>query len=149
MPAADFNVMARPLVFAFAAVFLFAIPASAGGPREAGCDNVKTTIEGIECRTKQMQTADDRLQRYLQAATLRAEQLGLDPKALITEQVLWRHYRDQHCGNVYRSWGGGTIRHDMSAQCLLRLTRMRTYEIWAAYLTFMDSTPPVLPDPSR
>lgn len=31
-----------------------------------------------------------------------------------------------------------TIRHEM-----------RTDEIWAAYLPFMDSTPPVLPDPSK
>ncbi|EPH6367104.1 lysozyme inhibitor LprI family protein, partial [Vibrio cholerae] len=28
------------------------------------------------------------------------------------------------------------------------LTRQRTYEIWKNFLTYMDSTAPVLPEPS-
>ena len=141
--------MLKRLVLTFAAASTLSSSAIAWGPREPGCDDVKTTMEGIECRTEQMQVADIKLQQYLQAATLRAKQLQREPEALVAEQVQWQKYLEEHCGNVYLLWREGTIRYEMSARCTLRLTRMRTYDIWAAYLTSVDSTPPVLPDPSK
>ena len=35
----------------------------------------------------------------------------------------------------------------MHGKCLLEQTRRRTHDVWKAYLTFMDSTPPLLPEP--
>jgi hypothetical protein len=35
----------------------------------------------------------------------------------------------------------------MALNCQIRLTRMRTYTIWLHWLTYMDSTPPLLPKP--
>jgi len=57
-------------------------------------------------------------------------------------------YRTKHCGNVYTLSGMGSSRFEMSAVCTLEVTRERTIDVWRGYLTYQDSTPPVLPDPS-
>lgn len=116
---------------------------------EFGCAEVKTTIEGIECRMKQLDAAELKLKRYFDAAAVRAKSLNLDSENLEREQSLWVKYRMEHCGNVYVFWREGTARYEMSALCNLRLTGARTYDIWAAYLTYFGTTPPVLPNPSR
>ncbi len=35
----------------------------------------------------------------------------------------------------------------MAGSCLLDMTKKRTHEIWETYLTYMDSTPPILKEP--
>ena len=40
-----------------------------------------------------------------------------------------------------------TIRNAMSLTCRIRLVDQRTHTIWQNWLTFMDSTPPILPEP--
>lgn len=141
--------MLKQSLIALTAAATITFPALARAPHEMGCDAVKTTLEGIECRTKQINVADAKLKRYLDAATLRAREFNLGADQIEREQALWAKYKEQHCGNVYSVWQEGTIRNEMYAQCSLRLTRQRTYDVWAAHLTFVDSTPPVLPDPLK
>ena len=56
-------------------------------------------------------------------------------------------YRDAECGAVYDYWSGGTIRGTEQLACQIDLTRRHTHTIWRLWLTYMDSTPPLLPEP--
>ena len=56
-------------------------------------------------------------------------------------------YRENECGAVYEQWRDGTIRNMMSLTCSIGLTDERTRTIWSSWLTYMDSTPPILPEP--
>jgi uncharacterized protein YecT (DUF1311 family) len=126
-----------------------AMHANAHLPNVPGCENGKTTIEIAECRGKQFDAANSKLTAYLTAARNQAKKFDLDPSAIDAEQVAWEAYRTKHCGNVYELWRQGTIRYEMSAICMLEVTKTRTADVWRAYLTYADSTPPVLPDPSQ
>ncbi|MDE0552455.1 hypothetical protein OU793_24315, partial [Vibrio sp. VP6] len=57
-------------------------------------------------------------------------------------------YMSSHCDSVYTQWRDGTIRGVMAISCKTKLTKQRTHELWENFLTYMDSTPPVLPEPS-
>jgi len=133
-----------PLVLA-----AFAISAHAQQQRTLGCDQARNTLELNECRGKQVETAEAKLKTYVAAARSRAAELGVAAVALDAEQAAWEAYRDKYCANVYEIWHQGTIRVEMGARCVLQVTRSRTFDVWSAYLTYADSTPPVLPDPSK
>ena len=113
------------------------------------CVAVKTTIDRTDCRIKQMSAADEKMKTYVKAAQTRATSFGLGALKISEEQYAWERYRGEHCGNVYLLWSQGTIRYEMAALCNLKLTKDRTSDVWRAYLTFHDSTPPVLPDPNQ
>lgn len=114
-----------------------------------GCEAGKTTLEIAECRQKQIDAADAKLGQYLTAARKRVVAFDVQVGLIDEEQKAWEAYRSAHCGNVYELWRQGTIRYEMSAICTLEVTRERTVDVWRAYLTYGDSTPPTLPDPSK
>lgn len=58
----------------------------------------------------------------------------------------WETYVSKHCGYIY-SRQNGSARYRESAECTIRLYDERIYEVWKSYLTYFDSTPPVLPNP--
>jgi hypothetical protein len=68
-------------------------------------------------------------------------------RALADEDSFRTIVGTSECGAVYKNWIGGSIRGSMALNCQDRLTRMRTYTIWLHWLTYMDSTPPLLPRP--
>ncbi|HEY4080221.1 MAG TPA: lysozyme inhibitor LprI family protein [Burkholderiaceae bacterium] len=126
----------------------FAAESGARALYPEGCTDLRTTQELAECRQKQMEAADARLEKYLAAARSQASAIAFDVTLIDDEQRAWVTYRTKHCGNVYTLSGMGSIRFEMSAVCTLEVTRERTIDVWRAYLTYQDSTPPVLPDPS-
>lgn len=96
--------------------------------------------------------ADAQLNRYYSAAMARLKDQGEDFAKARTElrdaQRAWIRYRNSECGAVFTNWYPGSVARTMAADCSERLTRARTYAIWAHWLTFVDSTPPILPEPS-
>jgi uncharacterized protein YecT (DUF1311 family) len=111
------------------------------------CSNAQNTVEEAKCMAAEVDKADKTLQEYLEAAKDRIssdKSIGLQ---LDAAQDAWSRYRTMHCGDVYRYWAQGTYRYRASAQCQIDLAHSRTHDIWAAYLTFVDSTPAVLPEP--
>ncbi|MCC2975423.1 DUF1311 domain-containing protein [Sphingomonas sp. PL-96] len=101
------------------------------------------------CASAEFDAADAELNRYYQAAMrrLRSEGEGEAAKELVKAQRAWIQYRDAECGAVYQNWSGGSIRTLMGISCQTRLTKLRTHVIWSHWLTYMDSTPPILPRP--
>ncbi|MFZ6731593.1 lysozyme inhibitor LprI family protein [Undibacterium sp. Ji42W] len=111
------------------------------------CATAKNTQEEAQCMANEVSKADKKLDAYLQAAKSRINKTPDAKLNLDTAQKAWEQYRAAHCGDVYTFWVQGSIRLRQSAQCQLDLTQSRTHDVWKAYLTFADSTPPVLPQP--
>lgn len=110
------------------------------------CDG--TTMEMVRCLDKRGEEADAELAKYLAAAQARING-SLDAKPdLAHAQAAWNDYRHAHCDDVYDFWREGSIRGLAAASCYLEITRRRTHEVWSDYLTFPDSTPPLLPEPA-
>jgi len=122
----------------------------------ADCSKAMTTPEINACGQLDLQRETARMERYLTAANARAR--ALDDVADVPDrshqqvylqnaQKAWEAYEAIVCDGVYDDWKGGTIRTVMYLGCKVEMTRERTRVIWRDYLTYADSTPPILPEP--
>ncbi|GBR53634.1 lysozyme inhibitor LprI family protein [Gluconobacter sphaericus] len=120
-------------------------PALAASP----CDGTSTP-DGKACERLHLSQAEAELDRYTEAA-IHKMQAGTAPTQTLAHfhqaQAEWKQFRQEECNAVYSAWSDGTIRGTMELICATRLTEGRTYEIWYNWLTFPDSTPPLLPEP--
>jgi uncharacterized protein YecT (DUF1311 family) len=112
-----------------------------------------------QCFSARSDKADAVLARYVAAARKRLEEeiAGAPPDDASAAKALrgfdaaehaWANYRDAECGAVYDYWSGGTIRGTEQLSCQIDLTRRHTHTVWRLWLTYMDSTPPLLPEPA-
>jgi uncharacterized protein YecT (DUF1311 family) len=101
------------------------------------------------CSEAIFQETDAELNRYYKAALnrLRTDKENKAAEGLVRAQRSWIAYRDLECSSVFHYWNDGTIRYSMQSGCEINLTKMRTYTIWKNWLTYIDSTPPILPRP--
>lgn len=122
--------------------------AAAAAPSASNCPG-SSTLEIDACLAGRFEKADAELNRYYKAAIerLREERELTSEQKLVQAERSWVAYRTSECGAVYENWIGGSIRGSMALNCQIRLTRMRTYTIWLDWLTYVDSTPPLLPRP--
>lgn len=131
-------------------VIVLAICSSATFASDKGksCDEAKNTYELNSCTAIELGNAEEELTEYL-AASLKhnADDLALT-EALKTAQKDWRAYMLSHCDSVYTQWRDGTIKDVKSMRCKTKLTKQRTHDLWLNFLTYLDRTPPVLPDPN-
>ena len=109
-----------------------------------------TTREVERCLADDLARADAELNRYYGAVVKRLtnERQPVALAKLRASERAWIQHRDAECDAVWEYWKGGTIRGTFSAECRLRLTRDRTMAIWSNWLTYVDSTPPLLPRPA-
>jgi len=110
-----------------------------------------TTREVEQCLAADLARADAELNRYYAAAVRRLtdeRQPAALAKLRVSERA-WIQHRDAECDAVWEYWKGGTIRGTFSTECRVRLTRDRTMAIWSNWLTYVDSTPPLLPRPQN
>jgi uncharacterized protein YecT (DUF1311 family) len=139
------------------ALLAFALAAAIATKPDPPCPG-ETTQDMNQCFSARSDKADAVLARYVAAARkrLKAEIAGAQPddasaaKALRgfeTAEHAWAAYRDAECGAVYDYWSGGTIRGTEQLSCQIGLTRLHTRTVWRLWLTYMDSTPPLLPEP--
>ena len=118
-------------------------------PNERLCDEDGTTTAVNACLNQKLKRANERLDRYLQAATDRHPE---DEKAAVrlglqASQRAFEAYRSIECDTVFEDWKEGTIRGSMGLGCQVQLTDQRTHDIWRHWLQYMDNTPPILPEP--
>lgn len=109
-----------------------------------------TTPEIEQCLAADLTRADTELNRYYVAAVTRLsrERETATLAKLRASERAWIAYRDAECGAVYEWWGQGTIRGAMMLGCQIRITKARTMAVWKNWLTYADSTPPLLPEPT-
>ncbi|MGF1862377.1 lysozyme inhibitor LprI family protein [Photobacterium profundum] len=111
------------------------------------CDNAINTLQINQCASIELDSAQTELSKYLETSF---EHNSYGPelvKSIKIAQSDWQAYMSSHCDAVYTQWREGTIRGVMAISCKTKLTKRRTYDIWVNFLTYMDSTPPVLPEP--
>ncbi|NOH94374.1 DUF1311 domain-containing protein [Vibrio sp. AIC-3] len=111
------------------------------------CENAMNTIEINHCAAIELESAQAELDKYL-AASFEHNAYDAQLVASIKKaQESWQAYMTAHCDSAYTQWRDGSIRGVMALSCKTTLTKQRTHEVWANFLTYMDSTPPVLPEP--
>ncbi|WP_086967819.1 lysozyme inhibitor LprI family protein [Vibrio coralliirubri] len=135
----------KKLISALIAVcFSFSALADGG---VADCESAMNTIEINQCAAIELETAQAELDKYL-AASFEHNAYDAELVASIKKaQESWLAYMTAHCDSVYTQWRDGSIRGVMALSCKTTLTKQRTHEVWINFLTYMDSTPPVLPEP--
>lgn len=111
------------------------------------CKNTATTVEMNVCISKELEVAEAHLARYLAKSHERYDNKPAITDALDQSQQDWLVYRQSHCDSIYTIWSDGTIRGAMFGECMLKVTKQRTHQIWEDYLTYMDNTTPLLPEP--
>jgi uncharacterized protein YecT (DUF1311 family) len=107
-----------------------------------------TTPEIQACAAQDLKVADAELNRYYRTATARLKDEPATLAKLRRSEAAWIAYRDAECDAVFQNWTPGTIAGTEQLGCRTRLTRERTTAIWTAWLTYADSTPPILPKPA-
>ena len=145
--------MRKTLTLAGSLIIVFAMPLAAqeapiveSAPPDR-CPDAMTTRDMDECFAGVLQRAESRRGEYLAAALERhADRPELTEKIRASDTV-FTAYRDAECAAVLEDWIEGTIRGVMSLTCRIELTDRRTRTIWQNWLTYMDSTSPVLPEP--
>ncbi|MFA0542551.1 lysozyme inhibitor LprI family protein [Vibrio sp. 10N.222.52.B7] len=111
------------------------------------CENAMNTIEINQCAAIELESAQAELDKYL-AVSFEHNAYDAELVASIKKaQESWQAYMTAHCDSVYTQWREGSIRGVMALSCKMTLTKQRTHEVWVNFLTYMDSTPPVLPEP--
>lgn len=122
------------------------------------CRRDGNTLELNACAALDLSLEEARMEAYLDVARIRAFEGDRDSQTyggeatqqaayLEASQSAWDAYAAIRCGGVYDNWRQGTIRTIMSIGCRTAATRQRTHDIWEDHLTFMDSTPPIYPEP--
>ena len=106
-----------------------------------------TTLAMNECYAQTLSRADERRAAYLVAALEREAEKPETAAMIVASDKAFTAYRDAECNAVYESWIEGSIRNVMALSCSIEMTDQRTHDIWQNWLTYMDSTPPVLPEP--
>ena len=115
--------------------------------RSSACDDPATTVEMNECYSGLLAQAEERRETYLSAALARHQDDGEITELLQAGGAAFTAYRDAECGAVYRHWMSGTIRDVMNLTCRIGMTDEYTRTLWQHWLTYQDSSPPVLPEP--
>jgi uncharacterized protein YecT (DUF1311 family) len=120
---------------------------SAFSGEELDCEKASTTIAINYCMHKDLVTAEKVMEDYLTMSLKQNAKDTLSISSIEKGQAAWLEYREAHCLAVYNTWREGTIRTAMELDCKLALTYQRTRVLWESFLTYMDSTQPVLPEP--
>ncbi len=109
------------------------------------CDG--TTIAINDCLTEIRGRAEEREARYFAAALANQGDSKELERLMRSSQAAAEQQRQNECNAVYESWKEGSIRNAMALRCYIQLIDQRTHGIWQNWLTFMDSSAPILPEP--
>lgn len=124
---------------------LFRFDRAARASGSVDCDG--TTLAMNDCMAGIRERASARKDRYLAAAVARHADRS-DLTAMIRKSDAdFEAYREAECAAVYKNWEEGSIRNAMALTCDIALIDERTRTIWQTWLTYMDSTPAILPAP--
>ncbi|GAA0758634.1 uncharacterized protein YecT (DUF1311 family) [Erythromicrobium ramosum] len=110
-----------------------------------GCDG--TTIEMNECMSEILARSTERKDQYLAAALARHDDSPDVAKMIRQSDAASEAYRKQECYALYEDNKEGTIRNYVYLGCAIALVDERTRTIWQNWLTYADTTPPMLPEP--
>lgn len=128
-------------------ILLFGLHSTLALSDDVDCNKAINTIEINYCAGLVLENAELEMNAYLTKSKERNSDDSELIKSIDLAQTAWTSYAEAHCDSIYTQWREGTIRGVMYLSCKIKITKLRTHEIWANFLTYMDSTPPVLPEP--
>jgi len=131
----------------YLALLLVLISVITNSDEAVDCEKVLTTLEINHCMYKDLVKAESTMEKYFLASLEVYTEDSVSVDSIKIGQEAWLKYREAHCASVYDTWRGGTIRTAQALACKLELTHQRTITLWQAFLTYSDSTPPLLPKP--
>lgn len=115
------------------------------------CRTAADTVSFDQCLGRARDGATRVLERYRLAARTKLARENPENGRLLGDfdaaQTAWLAYEKAQCDAVYTLWQGGTIRGAMSLRCELRLTQLRTHELWSTWLVDENGPAPTLPEP--
>lgn len=111
------------------------------------CANAINTYEIGQCLAEKLEQQEVEMQHYLAEARGRYAEDDQIVESIDQAQQSWLSYRQDQCRSTYTIWRDGTIRSLMGLNCSIRMTQLRTHQIWHSYLTYMEDKPPLLPEP--
>ena len=111
------------------------------------CDKAFNTLEVNYCAKMKLDKAEAEMLRYLNKSIAQYTDDSHIVESINIAQSAWQSYSKSQCDSVFTMWRDGAIRVMMTLSCRTKLTELRTHELWSQYLTFMDSSAPVLPEP--
>jgi len=114
---------------------------------EIDCDKALSTLDINYCAGVDLKAAELEMATYLAKSKEQYQDDTELIKAIDAAQTSWSLYAKAHCNSIYTMWREGSIRGVMSLTCMTKATKSRTHEIWENFLTYMDSTPPILSEP--
>ena len=130
--------MTRHLLIALAMAIPSTIRAQDSLP--VACDSAMTTIDMRRCDSRDLESAQRDLQRYLQEA----RRVAANRAQLDSSQVAWLRYRDVACRAAASEYEGGTMQPLVVLGCLTDLTRDRIRQLYNGHLRTSDTA---LPEP--
>ncbi|WP_375290505.1 DUF6265 family protein [Qipengyuania sp.] len=113
----------------------------------ASCPDAATTPEMNACWAARLGEVEARMERYFAAALDKEKARPQLQAKMRSAQQAFAAYANGECDAVLEDWSDGTIRTVMALDCRIALTNARTHAIWQTWLTYPDSTAPVLPEP--
>lgn len=147
----------KKLLISLLVLVATSVQAESDSPKDLDCDNAYTTLDINRCMAQEVKAAQEVMDTYLQAVLKhKANKFEFDEdtsrsKRLLDEiqasQKQWEAYAKALCDAVYTDWEDGSIRTVMSLSCHKQQIEQRTHDLWNYFLTFMDSSEPVLPEP--
>lgn len=111
------------------------------------CPDAMTTAEMAACLREILERADARMEKYHAAAQSVVEGDKELATHLRATHDLFLSYRNAECSALYGNYMSGSVRPIMYLGCAIEMADQRAHTIWQNWLTFMDSTPPQLPEP--
>lgn len=119
-----------------------------GLSEDFNCNDAVTSMQINYCAGLKLANAEQELNVHLTKAIEHNSNDSKLTMSINTAQKAWLIYIEAHCDSIYTKWREGTIRGVMHLNCKTKTTKQRTHDIWLHFLTYMDSTSPVLPEPS-
>lgn len=113
------------------------------------CENADSTPDINQCASLELAAAETIMEDYLAASRARYSDDAVSLGAIDDAHTAWLAYRKAQCASVFDIWRDGTIRTLMALDCSIQMTRDRTHALWRSFLTYVDSTPPIRPEPAR
>jgi len=123
-------------------VLALAVPSTLGAQDSlrVACDSALTTIDMRRCASRDLESAQRDLQRYLQEA----RRVAANRAQLDSAQVAWLRYRDLACRAAGSEYEGGTMKPLVVLGCLTDLTHDRVRQLYNGHLRTSDTA---LPEP--
>ena len=112
------------------------------------CDKAFNTLEINYCAKVELDNAEAEMQRYLDKSIAQYTADTNVVESINIAQSAWQSYSKSQCDSVFTMFRDGSMRVVMTLSCRTKLTQQRTHELWSQYLTYMDSSEPVLPEPA-